>query len=440
MNTKTTSDPRAIVPEKPGSFSLWQEIVAMFYHPAVLTYLSTTSMINRFKSYANPDVTHWEAPYSGERILLFAMYQKGRVREDAIRMLQAAKAKGLYVVATNTLKLQNPEQYEDLIDCYTERHNFGRDFGSYKQAFSHIYKRGWHDTCSRVLMLNDSVFFSAARMPYFLDQMMADDFDVLGSTENYEINYHLGSFCIAIGSTVLRHPKFQKYWKRFRLSDVRSRVIDRGEMGLSKVLTKCASDPTQMKTLFDSASFARTVRDADALTLDRIISLCRKSTLTPAKRFVLADQLQSIERDYVHDLLSDKDTKLEHGSLEPMIKNKMLLKSYTHLEELVSKQLMDRSNEAGDAVRDAVVSALIDNFRQHSQIHQNAALLVMMGLPIIKLDGLYRGIFNVMDVNLITQQLDETEADELEDLLYARPYGGDVLVGWKRSAFMRGLI
>jgi hypothetical protein len=64
----------------------------------------------------------------------------------------------------------------------------------------------------------------------------------------------------------------------------------------------------------------------------------------------------------------------------------------------------------------------------------------MMGLPIIKLDGLYRGIFNVMDVNLITQQLDETEADELEDLLYARPYGGDVLVGWKRSAFMRGLI
>ena len=440
MNTKGKSDSRSLVPEKAGVFSLWQEIVAMFFHPAIIGYLSTLSLINRFRSFAHPDMIHWEAPYSGERILLLALYQRGRLRADTVRMLEAAKAEGLYILATNTLKLNSPKQYEDLIDCYTERYNFGRDFGSYKQAFTYIFARGWQETCPRLMMLNDSVFFSEKRMPAFLKKMMADDFEILGSTENYEINFHLGSFCIAIGAPVLQNPKFYKYWKRFKLTDLRTKVIDRGEMGLSKVLAKCASDPTQMRALFDSASFARAVRDADPMTLDKIVSLSRKSTLTPAKRFVLADQLDSIEDEFLHDFLSDRETKLEHGSLEPLIKNKVLLSSYTHLEELVSKQLMDRSNEACEAIRSAVVAGLIDSFRQHSQIHQNAALLVMMGLPIVKLDGLFRGIFNVMDVNLIIDQLDDAEAEELKNILYSRPFGGDVLIGWKRSAFLRGLI
>jgi hypothetical protein len=45
-----------------------------------------------------------------------------------------------------------------------------------------------------------------------------------------------------------------------------------------------------------------------------------------------------------------------------------------------------------------------------------------------------------MDVNLIIDQLDDAEAEELKNILYSRPFGGDVLIGWKRSAFLRGLI
>jgi len=75
-----------------------------------------------------------------------------------------------------------------------------------------------------------------------------------------------------------------------------------------------------------------------------------------------------------------------------------------------------------------------------SQIHQNAAVLLEIGLPIIKLDGLYRGMFNNYDVLRLQKKLNETEARELSALLLDRPYGGQMLYGWKRAAFLRGLI
>lgn len=75
-----------------------------------------------------------------------------------------------------------------------------------------------------------------------------------------------------------------------------------------------------------------------------------------------------------------------------------------------------------------------------SQIHQNASILIKIGLPIIKLDGLYRGIFSYEDMGRICSMLKSDEGKELGDLLIARPYGGRYLTGWKRAAFEAGLL
>lgn len=53
---------------------------------------------------------------------------------------------------------------------------------------------------------------------------------------------------------------------------------------------------------------------------------------------------------------------------------------------------------------------------------------------------MYHGMFNVYDMQRITHLLKAEEADELERLLMERPYGRVTLLGWKRAAFMVGLI
>ena len=89
---------------------------------------------------------------------------------------------------------------------------------------------------------------------------------------------------------------------------------------------------------------------------------------------------------------------------------------------------------------EAIRAELGHAFLSGSQIHQNAAILLPLGLPLVKLDGLCRGMFNLFDIRNITRVLRPEKQDELTQLLVERPHGNDTLVGWRRAAFNRGLI
>ena len=136
-------------------------------------YLLTLSTINGIKSRSHPPVLRFENSYAGQKILLVALYEKGMPRPDIQMLMKSAKEQGAYVLAVNTLRFTEASAWQGLIDCYIEKHNFGRDFSSYQAGFLHLYSRGWEKTCPRVLMLNDSVFYCSRRTPQFV----ADLFD-----------------------------------------------------------------------------------------------------------------------------------------------------------------------------------------------------------------------------------------------------------------------
>ncbi|MCW1954945.1 MAG: rhamnan synthesis F family protein, partial [Roseobacter sp.] len=326
--------------------------------------------------------------------------------------------------------------------CYIERPNFGRDFGSYKTGFLHIFKNNWQESCPRLLMINDSVFFSAERMPKFLNDMMTSEIEVLGSTENYEIEYHLGSFCIAMSQSVLKKPIFQKYWKNYRLTDVRPRVIKRGEMKLSKTLKKCISSPTQFRALYCSSFFLRKLNEDPAL-LNFVVSNSRTSDLTDWERFSANSLVEFLHERFLYpvnmvDSSSNTDfqvnVELEAVNEEHVIHDVITLKKYIfrHVksDEYTNSNIFD----------DSIVSVMAQVFMNGSQIHQNASSLLYLGLPIVKLDGMYRGMFNVYDIQRISRLLETVEADQLQQILMERPFGGSTLIGWRKAAFMSGLI
>ncbi|MGX0975014.1 lipopolysaccharide biosynthesis protein [Roseovarius sp. MBR-51] len=225
---------------------LLSRLQTVMLFPMARTVVELQSRVQQVKSLGKAPICHFEQPYSGQPIMLLALYQKASLRPDLMRMLRAAKAQGIYVLAVNTLKLNQPEAMKDLADCYIERPNFGRDFGSYQTGFLHLFNRDWHKTCPRLLLINDSVYYSTRGLDKFLQDMMRTQVEVLGATENYEIEYHLGSFCISMSQNVLNAPPFEKYWKNYKLTDVRPLVIKRGEMKLSKTLKRCVSNPSQL--------------------------------------------------------------------------------------------------------------------------------------------------------------------------------------------------
>jgi hypothetical protein len=372
--------------------------------------------------------------------MLLALYQKGALRPDLIRLLHAARAEGLYILAINTLKLSDPQALRGLIDCYIERPNFGRDFGSYKTGFLHLFQRGWHKTCPRLLMLNDSVFYSEARLPKFLNDLMTSEVEVLGATENFEIEYHLGSFCIAMAGSVLQKPRFQKYWRSYRLTDVRPRVIKRGEMKLSRTLKRCVSNYRQFKALYGASRYLE-VLNKDQSVVEFSIRNGRTSALLHWDQFAPKKIVGFLKGKFINpanDMQAAVDVKVD-ADLDK-INETIFIHSLESLELLIRANLQNVQDYDPKIVSDITISELTRIFMQGSQIHQNASILLHLGLPIVKLDGVYRGMFNVFDVQRICHQLEPHEGVELQNVLLERPFGGDTLTGWKRAAFMVGLI
>ena len=397
--------------------------------------VSTQSFMMCIKVFGKSPKVHFEQSYQGQKILLLALYQKGRLRPDIENLLITAKQLGMYVLAINTLKVLDPNSLKEKIDCYIERPNFGRDFGSYKTGFLHLFKKGWEKQCPRLLMLNDSVFYSKQNLVTFLNQMMNTDIEVLGATENHEIEHHLGSFCISLQASILQHSLFKNYWKHYTNTDIRPKVIKHGEMKLSKTLRRCVSSADQFKVFYD-LSWISNYLDNNKELLDHISDLYRVSDIVPWKRSSLQAASRRIYNKYLQmdynlaNIEANIDSKLSYFVDNP----KQLIKAIeTNTKETNLQNLSQR-------VYEEVKNDLMECFVEGSQIHQNNILLHHLGMPIIKLDGLYRGMFSIADVVQLTSQLSQNEKLSFQKLMFDKPFGGNTLSGWKRAAFYQGLI
>jgi hypothetical protein len=352
-------------------YSLKKIIYHTFKYP-LIGWMAFKSLPAQRQAAITPDKLIIDTPYHGQPIVLVALYQQGIIRPDIARLLLLAKEMGLFVIGVNNARLSEP--VTAYFDIYIERYNFGRDFSSYKAGFEKVFQLSEVTPCPRLLMLNDSVYYDTTRLKHFLDTLIHTDIEVLGATENLELEHHLGSFCISMTGSILRHPLFHRYWAQYKSTDVRLLVIYRGELQLSHCLKACASSPMQFQALYGLTFLEKTLSDKNNVATFQ--ALARRSKHLPW----------------------------------PTLPSS------------------------------ATVNEILDYTKQRSQIHANNAFLLHMGLPIVKLDGYYRGVFSAEDVLILCNELPSSEADELKTLLLRKPFGHDTLFGWQKILFMWGLI
>lgn len=405
-------------------------------YPLAYSIVSAQSLASRVKALGKKPVVHFEQPYAGQKILLLALYEKGRLRADIENLLITAKSLGMYVLVVNTLKVLNPDSLKDKIDCYIERPNFGRDFGSYQTGFLHFYKKGWEQQCERLLMINDSLFYSKANLKAFLEQMITTEIEVLGATENFEIDHHLGSFCISFAQNILQHKRFRRYWARYSNTDIRPKVIKRGEFELSKVLRRCVSSEDQFTAHFNITWLTNYLKINQDI-IYRVPDYYRVSD-DHGKRASLKAVVDRLMQKY---LLLDPGLANIEASIEASIDAKTIyfVDGVDGIVKAIETSVKESNVEKLEMrVLEEVQNDLFERFIEGSQIHQNGIILHHLGMPMIKLDALYRGMFSIEDVTKIAAQLDAHESDNFRRLMFSRPFGGNTLYGWKRAAFYRG--
>ncbi len=400
--------------------------------------VQSLSFLKQLQTIGIPERTIFKREYSGENIMLLALYQKGAVRPDLMNLLKEAKNQGLYVVAVNTQKINDTAKVEPYIDYYIERPNFGRDFGSYKSGFRAIRSQELDQNCQRLIMLNDSVFYSTQNLRGFIQDLLSNKKEVLGATENHEIEYHLGSFCIAFSGRVLRHPKFLKFWNSYRKTDVRQKVIKRGEMGLSKTLRNCISSPTEIQAIFNLKWFSEEIRTDPEILND--VSKFNQTTVRPnCVRPSIKRIAERVQKKYMfQDLgLAGENAKVD---IDADSLDLFFATNSKELSEALNQVITKDNPTLENWVNQETVNEFLESFIQGSQIHLNAILLYSMGMPIIKCDCIYRGMLSISDVENLSSLLPNQERPLFKELVYARQCGMTSYSGWKRTAWLVGLI
>ncbi|EXU76311.1 rhamnan synthesis F family protein [Erwinia mallotivora] len=408
------------------------------------THFTVRSLSETYRTKSKLVVVN-ENSHPSELIVVMALYEKGLLRKDVERFLSALKKKGAMVIAANTSSLvrEEAERISQLIDVYIERDNLGRDFGSYKDCFNYLYKENLHQQCQRLIMCNDSVYYCTDGLDEFIDEMVSTKKNVLGATENHDIERHLGSFFISLSSAIINNKKFIQYWSDYKKTNIRPKIIKTGELGLSKVLKSISLGDDDCVALYNAQYIDKWASDTP-----RLVELIRSmrdgddfsgSAVSLNKRFCQNVVIDSYFRKYMKGILILKNKDYYHNEeyYQDEIETGAHFLSFMQWLDYLKMPGSEPTKELLNALK----SVCIELLTQGSQIHLNGLIFKKLGLPIIKLDLLYRCAYSMYDIIRITESItDPQEAEEFKKMIAARLAGKNFHFGFKKLAFKHGYI
>ncbi|MFZ4215077.1 rhamnan synthesis F family protein [Pantoea endophytica] len=424
-------------------------IIRFFLKIVIYLYYGVLSIRDdiKTKKYTNIKVKN---DFTGGKVMLLALYEKSSLRNDTLELLKEAKRNNVFVIAVNTLRLEEQNYPSELTDVYIERDNYGRDFGSYKAGMKYFYDAGFEEKCERLLIINDSVFFSKKGLPEFVKNLFDTNVEVIGATENSQHSHHLGSFCISVAGKITKNEKFKSFWLNYKSSNVRPLVIKRGEFGLTQLIKSLVNSEQNFKSLFN-VSFMEKKLSSDEVFYENYYYYRREGVSAWTNKsitgLIASDEvLSSYYNKYIlsnkrtEKLVFASDNVVEYNSVDKeystLSSSKVdyleavnFFRNYSHKEALLNSQFKQR-----------LISLYLDEFTMGSQIHVNCLALHNCGLPIIKLDLMFRCVCSMNDIIKLRDQLDESQREEFMTLILARLCGDKFLVGLNRLAYQFGIL
>ncbi len=250
-----------------------------------------------------------------------------------------------------------------------ERNNIGRDFGGYKDGIAIVLRRF---DVERLVIANDSVFY----LNEGLDELLAKldgPHDLIGVSEVYDHHYHVASFLMSFGRRVVQSAAFRDFWRRYKPLGSRRWAIFRGEGDLSAQLLRGGFRPHILYRAVHLRPYLANLANDDAVM-----------PLLPLQvRAWLAGSGEARSTTLLHKI--DIAWKWLRGAPRAKL-------------------------EGADLVIDEVMG--------RNQMHAAGLMFrKFMGLPLIKRDLYYRGVYSLDDLAaMVADQPPDLREDIIADL------------------------
>jgi hypothetical protein len=354
---------------------------------------------------------------------IFVLYAKTSLPDFTKTVLDAIARSphNLIVVSNAALSPLLKAQLQDRCYKIIERKNLGRDFGAYKDGVNYVLEH--HPDAGRIVLMNDSVFFFQRTIDKLINDLTAPH-DFIGLTETHQYHYHVQSFMLSFGRDALRSKAFNRFWKRYRPISTRRFAIHRGELRLTRVMTKAGFRP---HILYQPAHL--------------VPHLQRK----PVRESIELIQLMpSHARDslYSHFLtvLGEKHIPSSYAALEAVSQGIRPLQSGP-LRGADGGQLVRINNQAAGMEQwsfGIFPNLIVSSISRNNQMHHGGLLFIKyLGMPLLKRDIFYRELFTLEEIFHFLTDIGEPLRDEaLADL--RRSGSGANLKGLSRLMYRHG--
>lgn len=171
-------------------------------------------------------------------VALVLIYPVPGLPASTVSLLDGLVAEGFApLVISNAPLGSNLERILTRAWKLVERPNIGHDFGGYRDGIHLLWR--WGVMPDELLIMNDSVWLVDDDPSALLTALRATGADVAGSVMRRRGNESfLESYCYLISRNVLRSDAFQNYWRNYRPTSNKYKVIRRGERGHSAALLR----------------------------------------------------------------------------------------------------------------------------------------------------------------------------------------------------------
>lgn len=329
-------------------------------------------------------ITTGEIPH-GPIAAIYLIFPRDGILASHIDCLRQLREAGASTLVVSNLPLNDDMRATLQPHCaeILERDNFGYDFGGYRDAIIHL--SGGFNDLDRLIICNDSSWFIETDESWF-QNALARDVDYVGATSHFGVwpvkpdayktidfthdihsrKFHFASYVLCVGKNIVRDPKFLKFWTSMKLSNEKSRVVSRGEMGFTKWIIK---NGYSHSVTCPTASLPEDLQD---LTTERLFEITERIvTQTDHKLQAVKDEViaaykagQLTRKDLISFILATVSrVAMAYSMAEYSLKERhhhILKKSSTWLHEEASALTVDILKDIDCPQRDMVLSEITD--------------------------------------------------------------------------------
>ncbi len=167
--------------------------------------------------------------------VVFAHYDKDNIVDGYVYfLLEELKKNCSYLVFVTTVDISKVH-IEKLLEICSDvivRENIGYDFMSYKvglESFDYI-------NYEQLTLCNDSIYGPFYNLKDVYKSMDIKKCDFWGMTDNSDISYHVQSYFMVFRKSVIVSKIFQNFWNELVVLNLKEQIINRYEVGLSRLL------------------------------------------------------------------------------------------------------------------------------------------------------------------------------------------------------------